>query len=453
MNFEYDFFVIGAGSAGVRAARTAAALGAKVAIAEDLFFGGTCVNVGCVPKKLYVYASEFAEEFAAAKGFGWQQVNPHHNWAELLKNKNREITRLNTIYINLLQQAGVNIIQGRAQVLAPNKFAVGGQSYTAKFILLAVGGWPRMPDFPGAEHVLTSNDFFKLKQTPERVLVQGGGYVAIELAGIFNGLGSQTELVYRGELFLRGFDRDIRRFVHDEVSKKGVSLSFNADIQAVEKIAENQLRVHLNNGEIREVSAVLSAIGRVPKIPGLGLENTRVALSASGHVIVNGNFETNEAGIYAVGDVVGYKELTPVALAEGMALARFLFANEAINIDYSKIPTAVFCQPNIATVGLSEEQALKEGLDIDVYVSSFKPLKNTLSGIDERSFMKLVVNRKDDKVVGCHMVGQHAGEIIQGLAVAMTAGATKKDFDKTIGIHPTAAEEFVTMRSPRRQNV
>lgn len=449
MQTEYDFFVIGAGSAGVRAARIAAGLGASVGIAEDLYFGGTCVNVGCVPKKLYVYAAEFAEEFAAARGFGWMGEQAQHSWAELLTNKNREIARLNAIYHKLLQDAGVHIVQGHARLLGEGRVAVGAAVYRAKHTLLATGGWPRKPEFPGAEHVLTSNEFFKLDSTPQKVLLQGGGYVAIELAGIFNGLGSETELVYRGNMLLRGFDRDIRNFVFDEVRKKGVQITLSADIKRIKKVAEEKFVVHLNNGEQREVSAVVSAIGRAPKIEGLGLENTAIRLSESGHICVDENFATKEKGVYAVGDVVGRKELTPVALAEGMALAKYLFADEPINIDYEKIPTAVFCQPNIATVGLTEDEARKRKLKISTYVSSFKPLKHTLSGSEEKTFIKVIVNKEDDKVLGCHMVGAHAGEIIQGLAVALTAGASKRDFDLTLGIHPTAAEEFVTLRSPR----
>lgn len=449
MKFDYDLFVIGAGSGGVRAARVAANLGARLAIAEDLYFGGTCVNVGCVPKKLYVYASEFSEEFEAAKGFGWQSGAATHNWQRMRENKDREIARLNGIYVSVLEKAGVDIIKGKARIVNANTIEVAGRNFTSERILIAVGGWPRKPVFPGAEHVLTSNEMFRLDHTPEKVLVQGGGYVAVEFAGIFKGLGSQTEIVYRGELFLRGFDTDVRAFVRDEVSKKGIKLSFNTDIVSIDKIDDRHFLVTLTNGETREVNTVLSAIGRAPKLDGLGLENVQVELTSSGNIKVDENFQTTEPGIYAVGDVVGHKELTPVAIAEGMALANHLYANKKIHLDYNAIATAVFCQPNIATVGWSEEQATAKGIDIDVYVSSFKPMKHTMSGLDERSFMKLIVEKESDKVIGCHMVGAHAGEIIQGIAIAMNAGATKTDFDNTIGIHPTAAEEFVTMRKVR----
>ncbi len=451
MEKEFDLFVIGAGSGGVRAARFAASLGAKVAIAEDLFFGGTCVNVGCVPKKLYVYASEFAEEFEAAKGFGWQSERPQHSWAKLLQNKDEEIARLNGIYINLLKTAGVEIFQGHASLLGKGQVLVNGarsETVKAKNILLAVGGWPRKPTFPGAELTLDSNDLFRLRETPKKVLIQGGGYIAVEFAGIFQGLGSETELLYRGEKFLRGFDFQVRDFVEEEIQKKGVSLTFNDDIVEVRKHAEGQLEVQLTNNEVRKVDAVLSAIGREPKVQNLGLENTRVQLTGSGHIQVNTHFETDEPGVFALGDVVGRKELTPVALAEGMALAKYLFANEKIDLNYDLIPTAVFCQPNIATVGLGEDELRLRDIAYESYVSIFRPLKNTLSASPEKTMMKILVDKKSDKVLGCHMVGPHAGEIIQGVAIALVAGATKKDFDKTIGIHPTSAEEFVTMRTP-----
>ncbi len=447
MQFDYDLFVIGAGSGGVRAARIASALGAKVAIAEDLYFGGTCVNVGCVPKKLYVYASEFSEEFAAAAGFGWQKNEAQHDWSLLKNNKDKEIQRLGKIYEKLLIDANVTVLNGRAEICGAHKVKVSNKEITAERILLAVGSWPRQPEFEGAEHCLSSNDIFRLEKKPKRVLIQGGGYIAIEFAGIFSGLGCETELIYRGDLFLRGFDTEVRCFVKKEVEKKGVRLSFNQDIKCVKKVAD-QYCVEFLSGETRVVDAVVSAIGRVPKLQGLGLEKTQIQTQKSGHIIVDENFETHEAGVFAIGDVVGKKELTPVALAEGMALAKFWFAGEAIQLVYENIPTAVFCQPNIATIGLSEDEAKERNLDVDIYTSTFKPLKNTLSGIDEKTLMKLIVDKSSDRVIGCHMVGSHAGEIIQGIAIAITAGASKADFDKTIGIHPTAAEEFVTMRTP-----
>ena len=449
MSYDYDLFVIGAGSGGVRASRIAAGLGAKVAVAENLYLGGTCVNVGCVPKKLFVYASEFAEEFEAAKGFGWSVPPATFDWKILRDNKTAEILRLNGIYESMLNNTGVTTLHGFAELVSEHSVRVDGTIYTAERILVAVGGWPNKPSFDGSEHVITSNDVFSLDELPKRVLVQGGGYIAVEFAGIFKGLGCDTELCYRKELFLRGFDNEVRNFVAEEVSKKGIALSFNTDIVKIDKLESGELRVALNNGETRIVDAVFSAIGRSPKTEGLGLENVGVQTSRSGHIEINDEFQTNIPSIYAIGDVVGRKELTPVALAEGMALAKAWYSGAELHVDYSNIATAVFCQPNIGTVGLSEEEALAKNYDIDVYTSNFKPMKNTLSGVAERTFMKLIVNKPDQKILGVHMVGPHAGETIQGIAIAMKAGATKTDFDNTIGIHPTAAEEFVTMRVPR----
>jgi len=408
-NFDFDFFVIGAGSGGVRASRIAAQLGAKVAVAEDLYLGGTCVNVGC--------------------------------------NKNTEIQRLNKVYGNILGNSNVEIIEGRASIAGPNTVLVNGTRYKAANILIAVGGWPRKPSFPGAEYAITSNEVFHLETLPKRILVQGGGYVAAEFAGIFQGLGCETELSYRGPLFLRGFDEEVRWFVAEQMAAKGITLSFNTDIAKVEKNADGSFAVELSNGERREVDAVFSAVGRVPKIEGLGLENTAVQTNTSGEIMVNENFETHEPGVFAVGDVVGRMQLTPVALAEGMALAKYLFSGEAIKVDYKNIATAIFTQPNIACVGYSEEEAQKDGIDYAVYRSSFRALKQTLGGLPEKVLMKLLVDKKDDKVIGAHMVGESAGEILQSIAVAIQCGATKAHFDKTIGIHPTAAEEFVTMRA------
>ena len=449
MSYDYDLFVIGAGSGGVRASRIAAGLGAKVAVAENLYLGGTCVNVGCVPKKLFVYASEFAEEFEAAKGFGWSVPPATFDWNILRDNKTAEIQRLNGIYESMLNNTGVTTLHGFAELVSEHSVRVDGTIYTAERILVATGGWPNKPSFEGSDYVITSNDVFSLDTLPERVLVQGGGYIAIEFAGIFNGLGCDTELCYRKELFLRGFDNEVRNFVAEEVSKKGIALSFNTDIVKITKLDSGELRVELNNGETRIVDAVFSAIGRSPKTKDLGLENVGVQTSRSGHIEINAEFQTNIPSIYAIGDVVGRKELTPVALAEGMALAKAWYSGAELQVDYSNIATAVFCQPNIGTVGLSEEEALAKNYDIDVYTSNFKPMKNTLSGVTERTFMKLIVNKSDQKMLGVHMVGPHAGETIQGIAIAIKAGATKTDFDNTIGIHPTAAEEFVTMRVPR----
>jgi len=446
--YDYDLFVIGAGSGGVRAGRIAASLGARVAVAEDRYMGGTCVNVGCVPKKLYVYASEFSESFRDAEGFGWSETTPAFNWDTLRDNKTQEISRLNGIYDNLLSGNGVSVINGRASISGPNTVMVNGKTYTAERILIATGGWPYVPGFPGSEHALTSNEIFDLPDFPKRIVVVGAGYIAVEFAGIFNGLGADTKLLYRRDKILRGFDEDIREFASNEIQAKGVELCLNSNIERIEKLDDGSLRATLIDGVTLEADAILYATGRVANTQGLGLENISVDTNSAGQIVVDNNFQTSEAGIYALGDVIGGMELTPVALAEGMALARHLYSNQPINMDYDNIPTAVFCQPNIATVGLTETKAREQYGDIDVYRSSFRALKNTVSGSPERTLMKLLVDKASDRVVGAHMVGPDAGEIIQGIAVALKAGATKAMFDNTIGIHPTAAEEFVTMREP-----
>ncbi|TDR57429.1 NADPH-glutathione reductase [Halomonas ventosae] len=451
-DFDYDLFVIGAGSGGVRAARTAAATGARVAVAEDRYLGGTCVNVGCVPKKLYSYAAHFHEAFEDAGGFGWHLPEaPRFEWATLRDNKIGEIKRLNDIYGRLLDTAGVRLINGRAKVLDAHHVSVNDETLSAAKILVAVGGWPWVPDFPGNEHVVDSNRVFDLEAFPERFLVLGGGYIAVEFASIFNGLGSDAHLVYRGDLFLRGFDQQVREFTRDEMAKKGVQLHFEANIASIEKVEEG-LRVSLTNGEQLEVDAVLAATGRRPHLEGLGLDCLDIALTDGGHLRVNERFETSVPSILAIGDVTGGLELTPVALAEAMQLVRYHFDEaEPAALDYRNIPTAVFCHPNIGTVGLSEEQAREACGEIRVYVADFLPMKHTLSGSSERCLMKLVVDDASDVVVGAHMVGEEAGEVIQGLAVAVRAGLTKADFDATVGIHPTGAEEFVTMRAPTRR--
>jgi glutathione reductase (NADPH) len=449
MSYDYDLFVIGAGSGGVRASRIAAGLGAKVAVAEDLYLGGTCVNVGCVPKKLFVYGSHFAEEFEAAAGFGWTVGESHFDWPTLRDNKTKEIERLNGIYDSMLKNAGVEIIHGRGTVVDAHTVAVGGKNYTAERILLAVGGWPMVPEIPGKEHIISSNEVFYLEEFPKRVIVVGGGYIAVEFAGIFQGFGSETHLLYRGDMFLRGFDDDIREFTASEMRKKGIDLQFNTNVTGIEKQADGSLLVSLTDGSTLEVDAIMYATGRKPKTENLGLDNTAVELTAKGSIMVNDDFQTAEPSIYAVGDVIDRMQLTPVALAEGMALARNLYSEKKDHkVDYDFIATAVFCQPNIGTVGYTEVQAKEKYGAVAVYKSEFKHMKHTLSGLGERTFMKLLVDQASDKVVGCHMVGADAGEIVQGIAIAMKAGATKADFDSTIGIHPTAAEEFVTMREP-----
>ncbi len=449
MAYEFDLFVIGAGSGGVRAARFAAGFGAKVAVAESRYLGGTCVNVGCVPKKLLVYGAHFADDFEQASGFGWSLGEANFDWPTLIANKDREIHRLNGIYRNLLVNSGVTLMEGHAKLTGANEVEVNGQRYTAKHILIATGGWPQIPEIPGHEHAISSNEAFFLKELPKRVLVVGGGYIAVEFAGIFHGLGAETSLLYRGEMFLRGFDGAVRKHLHEELLKRGMDVQFNADIARIDKQADGSLKATLKDGRELITDCVFYATGRRPMLDNLGLENTGVKLDKRGFVEVDDLYQSAEPSILAIGDVIGRVQLTPVALAEGMAVARRLFKPEQYRaVDYKMIPTAVFSLPNIGTVGLSEEQAIEEGHKVQIFESSFRPMKLTLTECQERTLMKLVVDADTDKVLGCHMVGPEAGEIVQGLAIALKAGATKQHFDETIGVHPTAAEEFVTMRTP-----
>jgi glutathione reductase (NADPH) len=448
--FDYDLFVIGAGSGGVRAGRMAASMGVRVAVAEDRYLGGTCVNVGCVPKKLYVYASEYAASIHDAQGYGLRADSVAFDWATLRDNKSREISRLNGIYTNLLKNAGCDLIDGRASITGPHQVSVNGKTYTAERILVATGGWPFIPDLPGREHVISSNEVFDLPTFPRDVIVVGGGYIAVEFAGIFAGLGANTDLIYRGDLFLRGFDQEIREFTAQEVAKKGVRLNFNTNIEAIEKLATGRLSATLTDGRRLEADQILYATGRVPNTQGLGLDALGVKQADNGAIVVNDRFQTSVPSIYAIGDVIDRVQLTPVALAEGMALVRSLYAGGSPKVDYELIPTAVFCQPNIGAVGQTEEQAKEAGHAIKVFRSEFRALKHSLTGSEERTLMKMIVDADTDRVLGVHMVGADAGEIIQGIGVALKAGATKAVFDSTIGIHPTAAEEFVTMREPVR---
>lgn len=449
MTYDFDLFVIGAGSGGVRAARFAAGFGAKVAVAESRYLGGTCVNVGCVPKKLLVYGSHFADDFEQAEGFGWTAGKAQFDWEKLISNKNREIERLNGIYRTLLVNSGVTLLEGHARLTDAHHVEINGQRYSAERILIATGGWPQIPDIPGREHAITSNEAFFLKQLPKRVLVVGGGYIAVEFAGIFNGLGADTRLLYRGDLFLRGFDKSVRTHLVQELTKRGLQLQFNTDIVQIDKQADGSLLATLNDGRQLETDSIFYATGRRPMLDNLGLENTRVELNDKGYIDVNDNFETREPSILALGDVIGRVQLTPVATAEGMAVARRLFKPEEYRpVDYRHIPTAVFSQPNIGTVGLTEEQALDNGHPVVIFESRFKPMKLTLMQSSEQTLMKLVVDAVTDRVLGAHMVGPDAGDIIQGLAIALKAGATKRLFDETIGVHPTSAEEFVTLRTP-----
>ena len=464
-SFDFDLFVIGGGSGGVRAARMAAQRGARVALAEMLGtdgLGGTCVNVGCIPKKLYSYAAHYADSFHESAGFGWEGAAPTLNWATLKHNRAQEIGRLNGVYSNLLSGSGVTVLNGFARIDGEHAITLatlhadgspGHQHFTAKNILIATGGTPFVPHFQGREHVITSNEVFDLEPFPRRLLVVGGGYIACEFASIFNGLGSQVTQLYRGEQVLRGFDEEIRHFVSAEMIKSGVDLRLNADVVDVRKSADG-LAIECEGGSTVMADAVLYATGRVPNVKGLGLDTVGVAQGGQGEVIVSARYQTNVPHIYAVGDVTNRVQLTPVALGEAMVVVDQLFGpaagKPARDMSYDFIPTAVFTHPNIGTVGFSEEKARKEFEKITVFRSEFKALRHTLSGSSERTMMKLVVDTTSDRVVGLHMVGPEAGEIVQGFAVAMKAGATKAVFDSTIGIHPTAAEEFVTMREPMR---
>ncbi len=445
--FDYDLFVIGAGSGGVRASRIAASLGASVAIAEERYFGGTCVNVGCVPKKLFSYAAHFKDSFEDSAGFGWETGAISFDWAKLKSNKDSEINRLNEIYKSILDNNGVTIYQDRARVAGPHTIAVADQQLSARYILIAVGGWPWTPDYPGCEHAVSSNEVFALDALPESIAVVGGGYIAVEFASIFAGLGRDTTLIYRGEKLLRGFDEDVRDLITAEMGHK-TELKLQDDVSKIVKY-DRGLEVSLNSGYEFECDLLLAATGRRPLTDDLGLETVAVELDDWGAIKVNADYQTREPSIYAVGDVIDRVALTPVALAEGQLVARQLFGQNPQGLSYENIPTAVFCHPNVATCGLTESEVQQRGFDYDVFLSTFKPLKHTLSGREERSLIKLIVDKASDRVIGAHIVADDAGELMQGIAVAMNAGVTKSQFDNTIGIHPTLAEEFVTMREAR----
>ncbi len=450
--YDYDLFVIGGGSGGVRGARMAAGTGARVAIAESYRYGGTCVIRGCVPKKLLSYASHFHEDFEDAAGFGWSVPEPTFDWATLIANKDREIDRLEGIYESLLKNAGVAFFHGHARLLDRHTVEVGDQRFTAETILIATGGRPTFPTEPGWEHGITSNEAFHLKQLPKRVVIAGGGYIAVEFAGIFNGLGSRVTQMYRGPQILRGFDDDVRNTLAGEMVKKGIDIIVETIIDRIEKrpIEGNDegLLLHLSDGSTLETDLLMAATGRRPNVENLGLAEVGVALDEKGAIRVDEYSRTSVDNIYAVGDVTDRINLTPVAIQEAMAFVDTVFRNSPRAMDHADVPSAVFSHPPVSTVGLTELQAREKYGQLDIYRSTFRPLKHTLSGRDEKTMMKLIVDRASQKVVGVHMVGLDAPEIIQGLAVAMKAGATKADFDATVGIHPTAAEEFVTMREP-----
>ena len=448
--FDYDLFVIGAGSGGVRAARMAAGKGKKVAIAEERYLGGTCVNVGCVPKKLFVYASQFPEQLHASKGFGWNQTSqPVLDWPTLRDNKTSEIERLNGIYQTLIDNSGAELFDGRATVAGPQKVAVNGKIFSARNILVATGGWPFIPAFPGSEHAVSSNEMFFLDQLPKTAVIVGGGYIAVEFAGILNGLGVETHLVYRGTQLLKSFDQEMSDKITTGMRDKGVNIHLETQISDIQK-NNDMLDVNFASGESMVAGLVLYATGRIANTAGLGLETATIKLRKDGSIPVNEHFQTSEPSIYALGDVIDRVQLTPVAIQEAMVLVDHLYGEGQAFIDYDNIPTAVFCQPEFGTVGLSEEAARDTFTNIEVYTSDFKPMLQTLGGGADRISMKLIVDKASDKVIGCHMVGEHAAEIIQGIGIAIKAGATKAHFDATVGIHPSAAEEFVTMRQPTR---
>jgi len=450
--FDFDLFVIGAGSGGVRAARMAAAQGARVAIAEQSRTGGTCVNLGCVPKKLYVHAAEYGAGFPQSAGFGWQSQASQFSWPTLQKNKAEAIHRLNRLYEDMLDKSGALLIKGTAQLKGPYQVEVAGKCYRSERILLATGSSPFVPKFPGHGLVVTSDQIFSLETLPQRVLIVGGGYIGTEFAGIFHGLGVEVTQVYRGELFLQGFDREIREFVARQMRDKGIKLLFKTDVERVEKVLEGGFTANFKDGSALKTDLVLFATGRIPNTEGFGLEDVGIALTEDGAVNVDEFYQTSVPSIYALGDLIDRVQLTPVALAEAMVLVRNLYQGNNEKLDYSLIPTAVFSQPNIGTVGLTEEQAIEKFPGIDVYTANFRSLKHALSQSGERVLMKLLVDPGNDQVVGAHMAGEGAAEIIQAIAVALKAGATKADFDQTLGIHPTSAEEFVTMRTPTRSH-
>ena len=443
----FDLFVIGAGSGGVRAARMAAQRGARVAIAEAGALGGTCVNVGCIPKKLYSYAAHYAEGFEQAAGFGWTVPAPHFDWDTLKANRAREIGRLNGIYERLLLDSGATLLRGRARIAGPGAVELDGKVHRARHLLVATGGHPVAPDIPGSELAISSDAVFDLPVFPQRLVVVGGGYIACEFASIFRGLGAQVALLVRGEQVLRGFDDDVRGFLAQEMRKKGIDLRTRCEVVRIERDGD-ALRVTLRDGTTLAADTVLMATGRRANTAGVGLEEAGVVLNADGAIVVDAHYATSVPGVFALGDVIHRVQLTPVAIGEAMVLVDRLFGAGRRELAYELIPTAVFTHPNVGTVGLTEAEARAKHGEVKVFRTEFRALRHTLSGSEERTLMKLVVDVASDRVVGLHMVGDEAGEIVQGFAVAMKAGATKAVFDSTVGIHPTAAEEFVTLREP-----
>jgi glutathione reductase (NADPH) len=449
--YDFDLFVIGAGSGGVRAARIAAGHGARVGICEESRVGGTCVIRGCVPKKLLVYASHFSEDLEDAAGYGWKVGPSTFSWPDLVRAKDQEIDRLNRVYLSLLSNAGVTLYEKRGVLADRHTVHLGDETVTAEKILVAVGGRPWTPEIPGIEHAITSDEAFHLEDLPPRVAVVGGGFIACEFAGIFKGLGSEVTQVYRGDAVLRGFDRDVRRVVSEGQRRKGIDLRLEANVTGIEKTGEGLL-LSLDTGGSLEVDEVLYATGRVPNVRNLGLREAGVEIRANGQVVVDEFSRTSQQNIFAVGDVTNRVNLTPVATYEGHSFADTEFAGIVRPVNHQYVPSAVFSQPPVGTVGYTEDDAIHHIGPVDVYLSEFRPMKHTLSGRDEKAMMKLIVAKASQKVVGLHVVGPDAPEIVQGFAVAVKSGLTKERFDCTIGIHPTAAEELVTMRSPVRSH-
>jgi glutathione reductase (NADPH) len=442
--YDYDLITIGAGSGGVRASRMAARTGARVAIVEESRVGGTCVMRGCVPKKLLVFGSNFATSFADARGYGWDVAEPTFDWGTLIANKNTELNRLEGIYQRILRENNVTLLDGRGTVTGPHTVEVAGKTYTAERILISTGGWPHLPDVPGIEHAITSNEALDLAEFPGRIVIVGGGYIAVEFAGLFNALGADVSIVIRAGNILRGFDEDIRTTLADEMEKQGITIHRECVVRSIEP-EDDGYSVRLHGTETITCDQVFYATGRTPNTKGLGLEEVGVKLADNGSVEVDEYFQTSVPSIFALGDVISRIELTPVAINEGMAFVATQFQGRPTPMDYENVPAAVFSQPPVGTVGLMEAQARERG-PVDIYMSRFRPMKHTLTGRDAHAMMKLIVERDSQRVVGCHMVGDDAPEIVQGFAVALKCGATKAQFDATVGIHPTAAEEFVTMR-------
>ncbi|HZH26826.1 MAG TPA: glutathione-disulfide reductase [Azospirillaceae bacterium] len=447
VTYDYDLFTIGAGSGGVAASRRAASYGAKVAICEGSRVGGTCVIRGCVPKKLLMYGAQFRDAFEDSVNYGWAGSMPSFDWTCLLTNKNREIDRLNGIYINMLANAGVELLNGYGRLIDRHTVEVDGRRFTARTILIATGGRPTLPPFPGAEHCITSDELLEIETLPREMVVIGGGYIAVEFASIFNALGVKITMLVRGEDLLTGFDDDVRVHLSKELRKRGIEIHTRTQVAGIEAGAGGfTVRTHI--GQEFSCGQVLAATGRAPNTKGLGLEAVGVEMDAEGGIVVNDRYQTSVSNIYAIGDVTNQVALTPIAIAEGRALAETLFNANRVEISYANIPTAVFTTPPVGAVGCTEAQARARFGEVDIYKAEFRPMKHTISGRDERILMKLVVDKASDRVVGCHMVGADAPEIIQAIAIAVNMGATKAQFDRTIALHPTSAEEFVLMREP-----